>query len=110
VDDVGGAELVVRIGGVAVLVIHLVVIFTCVLKGKYSLALIGIFIPLIALCGALRLARPKSVWSRHVYDAKREQRATRRAAEFDERWDPWLRRWQNLIGGRITPPVTGKTP
>ncbi len=107
VDDVGGAELAVRISGVAILAIHLLVIFTCVLKGKYSLALIGLFVPLIALCGACRLARPKSVWSRHLYDARREERATRRAVEFDARWDPWLRRWQNLIGGRITPPVAG---
>lgn len=110
VDDVGGTELAVRIGGVTILVIHLVVVFTCVVKGKYSLALIGIFVPLVALVGAFRLARPRSVWSRHLYDARREDRARQRAVEFDQRWDPWLRRWQNLIGGRITPPVAAESP
>lgn len=110
VDDVGGTELAVRIGGVAILLVHLLVIVTCVVKGKYSLALIGLFVPLIALCGALRLARPSSAWSRHLYDERREARATRRAAEFDRRWEPWLRRWQNLVGGRITPPIASAGP
>jgi Mg/Co/Ni transporter MgtE len=109
VDDVGGTELAVRVGGLAVLVIHLGVLITCVLKGKYTLALIGLFVPLVALVGSLRLARPTSVWSRHLYDDRREARSRRRAQEFDRRWDPVLRRWQNLVGGRITPPVPGQT-
>ena len=45
VDDVGGAELVVRLTSTGVLAVHAVVILTCVLKGKYSLALFGIFVP-----------------------------------------------------------------
>jgi hypothetical protein len=99
VNDVGGAELVVRLTSTGVLLIHGVAILTCVLKGKYSLALFGLFIPFIALVGAVRVARPASAWARHRYDPKREEAARRREANFDRRWDPVLRRWQNLIGG-----------
>ena len=40
---------------------HLVLIVTCVLKGKYEFALLGAFVPLLALICSLRMARPDSL-------------------------------------------------
>jgi hypothetical protein len=104
VDDVGGTELAVRTGTTAILVAHGIAVLTCVLKGKYSLALIGIFLPPVALTAAVRLARPGSVWARHRYGEERESRAVHRAAVMDRRWEPWLHRWQNLVGGAPSRP------
>jgi hypothetical protein len=104
VNDVGGAEMAVRLGTTAVLIVHGVAVVTCVLKGKYRLALLGLFLPPLSFAGALRLGRPGSVWARHRYGAEREDRARRRAAEFDRRWDPVLSWWQDLIGGTPSQP------
>jgi len=38
-----------------------------ILKGKPLLGLIGIFIPLASLVGAVRLASPSSPWARRFY-------------------------------------------
>jgi hypothetical protein len=108
VDDVGGTEMAVRVGTSAVLILHGVAVLSCVLKGKYSTALIGLFLPPIAFAGAIRLARPGSVVARHRYGAARAARAGDRAEEFDRRYDPVLRRWQDFIGG--TPSLPDPTP
>jgi hypothetical protein len=104
VDDIRTTELAVRLGGTAALLVHGIAVLACVLKGKYGLASIGIFVPLVAEVGAFRLSRPGSTWARHRYGTERLARAARRATEFDRRWDPLLRRWQNLIGGAPSRP------
>ena len=40
-----------------------------ILKGKPILGLIGLFIPLTSLAGAIRLASPTSPWARRRYPA-----------------------------------------
>jgi hypothetical protein len=49
-------------------------------KGRVFLAVLGIFIPVVAIFGAARLARPTSVWARRRYGAERMQRAQKRYA------------------------------
>jgi hypothetical protein len=104
VDDVNGAELTFRLSATAVVIIDEILVVVCVLKGKYRTALFGQFVPPLAWLGALRLARPKSNWARHRYGPERLARATRRAADFDRRWDPVQRRWEDLIGGTPSQP------
>jgi hypothetical protein len=98
-DDVGGGELVLRLGGIGFFVVHGLSIFICVLKSKYRLALVSLPIPLLAMGGAVRLARPGSIWARRRYSAARSAKATRRAQRFDARWEPVLGRWDSLVGG-----------
>jgi hypothetical protein len=105
VNDVAGTELAVRFGGELVLVVHGILILVCVLKGKYAVAILGLFVPILAWVAAVRLARPGSVWARRRYSPKRQAAASRRAATFDKRWEPILRRWQNLLGGAPSPPT-----
>lgn len=67
-------------------------------KGRSMLAVIGIFIPVIAIFAALRLARPSSIWARRRYDEKTLKRA-------EVRYSPMTRlsrlslRLNHAIGG-----------
>jgi hypothetical protein len=54
--------------------------------------------------GALRLGRPASIWARHRYHGKRLERATRRAADFDQRWAPLQTDWVDFVGGKPSQP------
>lgn len=108
VADVDGVELTFRLSATAFLVVNEVMVLTCVLKGKYRVALYGQFLPPLAFLGGLRLARPTSVWARRRYRPERLARATRRAADFDRHWDPIQTRWEDLIGG--TPSRPDPTP
>jgi hypothetical protein len=82
----------------------------CILKGKYRSGLFGLFLPPVGAIGAVRLARPNSIWARHRYRGKRLERATRRAAAFDRRWKPLQAGWLDFIGGRPSLPNPASSP
>ena len=76
-DEVAhGAKAIVAAAGVS----GVLLAFLNVLKGKLWFALIGLLVPLIGLVGALRLAKPHSVWTR-TYGPKRRARAEQRYAK-----------------------------
>jgi hypothetical protein len=100
VNDMGDAELGVRIGAGAATAVTLATIVICALKGKLKFALFGIFVPPLAWLGAVRLARPTSRWAKRRYGPRRQERATQRAAEFDQRWDPIFDRLSNFVAGK----------
>lgn len=104
VPGVDHTELTVRLGATGLLIIDAILVLICVVKGKYPTAILGIFLPPLALVGALRLARPKSTWARRRYHEKEMSRAQRRTAEFDRRWDPVRTKWENLVGGTPSQP------
>jgi hypothetical protein len=68
------------------------------LKGKYWSALVGMFIPLVSLVAAIRLAKPNSPWGRRRYAGRSRKLAA--ATARDERIRRRYRRWQELVGGR----------
>src|SRR6204780_1059690 len=104
VKDVGGIELSLRLTATGILIADGVLSFICVLKGKYRTALFGLFLPPVGVTGALRLARPSSIWARHRYQGKRLERAARRAADFDRRWAPLQTDWEDFVGGKPSQP------
>ena len=104
IPDIGHIELTLRLTATGLLVIDGVLAFICVLKGKYRTALFGLFLPLVGATGAVRFARPSSIWARHRYQGERLERATRRAADFDRRWTPLEADWENFVGGRPSQP------
>jgi hypothetical protein len=58
----------------------------CLVKGKRFTAILGIFVPLVALVGAVRLAHPDSLWAHRFY---RGGRLTEARARFSgERGEP----------------------
>ncbi|HEX4090218.1 MAG TPA: hypothetical protein VHZ33_16015 [Trebonia sp.] len=106
---IGGASLVTggiwtaewwsSIAGIAV---NLVLCVICLLKGKVITGVIGIAVGVVALVGAIRLAKPGSWWAVRRYPA-RPRRAARAAGRYNqrrlERWN-WLR---DLVAGAPTP-------
>ncbi|MBT2487148.1 hypothetical protein J7E96_01055 [Streptomyces sp. ISL-96] len=70
-------------------------------KGKVLTALFGTVVPVVALVGAIRLAKPGSPWAKHLY--RRRPKARARAAlrlwHHDRRWSGVGRKVQDLIGG-----------
>ncbi|HEX7097255.1 MAG TPA: hypothetical protein VF183_15320 [Acidimicrobiales bacterium] len=106
VDDATTAESTVRGLTSATLIASVLGVVVCAAKGKYRLALFAIFVPLIAVIGAVRMARPGSPWARRFYrGGRRYDEAVRRAQRFDARWDPRLRRIGDLIAGRPSQPA-----
>lgn len=99
VDNVGDGELVFRLGAVAAIALHGSLVLACVLKGKYRLSVLALPLPVVAVTGAVRLARPGSVWARRGYSPARAVRARERARRFDDRWRPAIDRWDSLLGG-----------
>jgi hypothetical protein len=93
-------ERSVRLSATALLAIDGVFSVVCALKGKYRCALFGLFLPPVAWTGAVRLARPTSIWARHRYHGERMDRAVARATAFDRRWTPVQTDWEDFIGGR----------
>jgi hypothetical protein len=108
IEDVGPAELTVRGGLATVSVLHALVVLVCAARGKYRTGLFGWFVPGIAWVGAIRLARPGSMWARHWYSGRKLARAQQRADRFDARWNPigdWL---GHLVAG--TPTISADAP
>ena len=68
----------------------------CFVKGRVLLGVVGLFIPVVALVGAVRLAHPSSLWAQRRYSGARLERAT-------ARFSPTRRatRWQTRIGDLI---------
>jgi hypothetical protein len=79
------------------------------LKGKVWTGVIGILVPLVALVGALRLARPSSPWARWRYppDSARERRARAREVGWRARWVARVHRVQDALAGRPSDPTSG---
>lgn len=72
----------------------------CIIKGKLTTGLIGIVVPIVAFIGALRLAKPSSVWARRRYSGAKLNRAQHRfGSAYQLRHD----RMRDLLGGRPDP-------
>jgi hypothetical protein len=73
-----------RIVGFAIVAVNVVLSLVTCLKGKLTLGLLGIFLPPVALAGAVRLARPGSVWAQLFYRDNAVKRVQARY-RFDRR-------------------------
>ncbi len=83
-------------------VINLLLVVVTLAKGKIWTGLVGLFIPLLALVGAIRLARPESLWARWRYAGRPKKVAKSRWRDQRLR-QPVIRvkiRFQELIAGR----------
>ncbi|MFF5083945.1 hypothetical protein ACFY36_43420 [Actinoplanes sp. NPDC000266] len=94
----------------AAALVHLTALLVCVRKGKYSTAVLGVFLPPVAWIGAVRLARPTSAWARKRYDAARRARAQARADGFDARFGRWGLDIADLVAGRPSAPNPPAAP
>jgi hypothetical protein len=104
--DTGGGVLVL----LGTIVVNGLLAILALLKGRFLLGLLGFLVPVIALFGAVRLARPTSPWARRRYPpgSSKDLRARRRFPEQDRRrWDAVV----DAVAGRPNAPAedTGGT-
>ncbi|MEU4666886.1 hypothetical protein AB0F91_02695 [Amycolatopsis sp. NPDC023774] len=85
--------------------VHLVTALVCLLKGKLATGVLGVVVPLIALVGALRLAKPDSAWARRRYAGRKLDRSRRR---FGARYTARHNRLRDLFGGTPNPDLKEK--
>jgi hypothetical protein len=80
--------------------LNLILSLVAILKGRLLLGVIGVFIPLVSLVAAVRLAAPHSVWARWFYrsDSRKRSRCEARFAGQRARHARVL----NAIGGTPT--------
>ena len=71
--------------------------FISILKGKFYMGIIGLFIPVIAYVAAVRLARPRSPWARWRY-AKNEKKMAKALAR-DVKRQARKTRIRDFLGG-----------
>jgi lysyl-tRNA synthetase class 2 len=98
--DHGSERLAREIGDGLIALVAVLVVVT-LLKGKLKLGLFGIvFVPLSAV-GAMRLAKPSSIWARRFYPegSRRLRRSEARAEAREKRWSERRERFYDLIGG-----------
>lgn len=93
---------------VAVIAVNLLLCVICLLKGKVVTGVIGIAIIVVAVVGAVRLAKPGSWWATHLY-ARRPRSARRAASRYGERYEQRWNRLRDLIAGAPTQGSVGPT-
>ena len=76
-------------------------------KGKFRLGVLGMLVPLLAVVGAVRLARPGSVWALRRYQpgSRRDQKSRARAERGAARWTTRKNRLFDLVAGRPDDPA-----
>jgi hypothetical protein len=101
----GGADES-RLALTIAIAINLVMVLIAALKGKLFLAMFGVFVPMVALVGAIRLAEPGSIWARRRYPpaSKKRRRSEERYARYEARWRPRKERAWDVIGGETGRP------
>ena len=96
------ARVVAYLGITLTLIVDLLLTAVCLLKGKIWCGVFGVYIGLIALIGAIRLARPGSPWARWRY--RPGSRKMARTIERERRYGQPVQRsiiwFQDLIAGR----------
>jgi hypothetical protein len=69
------------------------------LKGKPNLGAFGLFIPGLAILGAVRLGTPTSIWAHHFYSPAKLARSRGRATLHHQRYTHLKHRLYDAIGG-----------
>lgn len=89
------------LGTIAVVGTNVALASITFLKGRFTLGVLAMFVTLVGLVSAARLARPGSPWSRWFYERRRPERLERARRRFnaDRRAAVLGRRIQDLIGG-----------
>ncbi len=102
IDQVGDYITISRWVGFVLILGGAVFVVACYLKGKLFMGTVGIFVPLVALIGATRLAKPGSPWARRQYAANplKLERARRRDEGFHQTWERRKNRLWDVIGGK----------
>lgn len=101
VDSMSPDEEEGRLNAASTVAVNFAFSLIALVKGKVRMAVLGILVLPVALVGAVRLARPTSMWAKRAYRSRprARARAATRARRHDQRWDGLRRRVNYLIGG-----------
>ncbi|RKN12208.1 hypothetical protein [Streptomyces radicis] len=102
VNDLTPGQRLGRGGLLLSVLLNLLLVLVSLAKGKLWVAVLGVFLPPVALVGALRLARTGSPWAKLLYPhfPRTRARAERRTRGHDALWGR-PRRWLDQILGGI---------
>ncbi|WP_371103384.1 hypothetical protein [Streptomyces sp. PU_AKi4] len=105
VNDLSQEELQNRAGAAVSVGVNFLFALIALSKGKARVAVFGVIIPVVAVIGSLRLARPGSLWARRFYRRRPRARARAilRAYRHDRRWSGPRRAVENWLGGTPDP-------
>lgn len=92
IDESAGADIIAV--SVTLAVIASVI---SILKGKFYMGIIGLFIPVLAYIAAIRLARPRSIWARRRYSGNEKKMA--KALARDVKRQARKTRIRDFLGG-----------
>jgi hypothetical protein len=94
------ADTVPRYVAAAVISANVLVAALAVLKGKFAVAVLSVFVFLVGVISALRLAKPTSLWARWFYTpgGRKATRARRRYGE-ESTLNRVLQRFEDVLGG-----------
>jgi lysyl-tRNA synthetase, class II len=100
--DPGLSGNILRAAVATYVVVVIFPVVLCLLKGKIWTGVIGMFVPFMAITGAIRLARPKSPWARRRYPKhpKKMAKAQAREARLDAHAIAWRDAFFDLIAGK----------
>lgn len=87
---------------------NLVFVVIAALKGKIYFAIIGVFLPILAIVGALRLAEPDSAWARKFYptNSRKLKASVARYKYYEATWRQRKERARDIIGGKTGRPAS----
>ena len=102
IGEVGDLVAMSRWVGSALVLSGAAFVIVSYLKGKLFMGTVGIFVPPVAVIGALRLAKPNSPWARRRYASNpgKLERARRRDEGFNRRWRQRKHYLWDVIGGK----------
>jgi len=87
---------------VSTIVVNLCFAVVCLMKGKFWTGFFGVFVPIIGIVGAIRVARPNSPWAHRRYGEKPRKmaKAQRREDHVNATWRAWREAFFDLIAGK----------
>jgi len=102
IDTPGLAGDALRLTIVVYILANVVPVLFCLFKGKIWTGVIGLFVPTLAVIGAIRLARPNSPWARRRYPTrpKKLDKARHREARLNTHTIAWRDAFFDLIAGK----------
>ncbi len=102
IGEVGDLVAMSRWVGSALILSGAAFVIVSYLKGKLFMGTVGIFVPPVAVIGALRLAKPDSPWAyrRYASNPVKLERARHRAAGFNRRCRQRKHYLWDVIGGK----------
>ncbi len=95
VDAADSVETAVFAGVGAGGAVHIGFFLVNMAKEKFGMALLGLFVPLVGMIGALRLGKPHSLWAKLFYRHEKLKRSQERYA--GERGRPFWKRGPELL-------------